>query len=358
MVAPHGAAAGNGPGPGSRYGLIEAGRGAASLGVMLFHSINTYPVGALPRSLSSLRALTRWGWLGVYVFFAISGWCIADRISKGNSRGESAGHFAAERLLRIYPTYWAALFGAILLRLAPVPFNTAHLAGSLPGGWADWLGSVFLVSPYIGRSPYVLVSWSLVYELGFYLCAAIALFSARRRIARGNTLFVLGCLLCLPPWTAHGASPPWRVLDLWPDFFAGVAAWWAVCGGRARAGGYAALTLLLAVTIAWPAYGGSGRLVAVITAWVLALAWRQDRRIAGSPLVRPLIWAGAISYSLYLVHIPVISPIENLLGRWIPSNSPWFVAVWAFSLGMALLAAKCLNYLVEAPVNRWRKRAI
>ena len=324
---------------------------------MLFHSINTYPRNALPDALVNLRALSRWGWLGVHVFFAISGWCIAERVAKGNSRGESGGHFAIERLLRIYPTYWAALFAAIALRIGAVPFNTAHLSGSVPAGWLDWIGSVFLLSPYLNRSPFVLVSWSLVYELGFYLCAAIALVAARRRIAGGNALFLVGCLLCLPPWTYHATPAPWRVLDLWPDFFAGVAAWRAARRG-AKASGYAALALMLAATVAWPAYGGIGRMVAVGSGWVMALAWGRDGRIMRTPLMGPLVWAGGISYSLYLVHVPVISPVENLLGRWIPSASPWFVIVWALAIAMAIAAAKCLNYFVETPVERWRRSAV
>ncbi|HXN36062.1 MAG TPA: acyltransferase, partial [Opitutaceae bacterium] len=277
--------------------------------------------------------------------------------SKGKSKGESGGHFAIERALRIFPTYWAALFGAIAFRVAAIPFNTAHLSETVPVGWSDWIGSIFLVSPYLNRSPYVLVSWSLVYELGFYLCASIALVAARRRIAGGYALFGICCLLCLPPWTYHGTPAPWRILDLWPDFFAGVAAWWAARRG-AKASGYVALALMFAATIAWPAYGGIGRMTAVGSAWVMALAWGSDGRIMRTRLMRPLIWAGGISYSLYLVHVPVISPVENLLGRWIPSASPWFIVVWAFALAMALVGAKCLNSFVEMPVERWRKRAI
>lgn len=359
MAEPHGG--GSAPArlsSGGHYRLVEAGRGAASLAVMLFHSINTYPRGALPEALVHFRAISRWGWLGVHVFFAISGWCIAERLAKANSKQESAPHFAIERLLRIYPTYWAALLVTIALRVAAVPFNTAHLSGSVSGGWSEWLGSVFLVSPYIGKSPYIFVSWSLVYELGFYLCAAIALEAARRRIARGHALFLLGFLLCLAPWSVQGTPAPWHVLDLWPDFFAGVAAWWAVRQPIVQPTGLIALALMLVATIAWPAYGGIGRLTAVGTACVLAIAWRWDKQLTKAPFMGPLIWTGGISYSLYLVHIPVISPIENLFGRWIHSSSPWFVLVWAFALAMAIAGAKCLNYFVETPVNRWRRRAV
>jgi peptidoglycan/LPS O-acetylase OafA/YrhL len=352
-----GGATGPGPSSSGHYDLLQAGRGAASLWVVLFHSVNIYPRSALPVALARFQAISGWGWLGVHVFFAISGWCIAERVSKGRSKGESGWHFAVERALRIFPTYWAALFGAIALRIAAVPFNTAHLSESVPAGWPGWIGCIFLVSPYIDRPLYLLVSWSLVYELGFYLCASIALVAARRRIAGSNALFGIGCLLCLPAWVYHGTPAPWRILDLWPDFFAGVAAWWATRKG-AKTSGYLALALMLAATIAWPAYGGIGRLTAVGSAWVMALAWGWDGRIMRTPLMRPLIWVGGISYSLYLAHVPLISPVENLLGRWIPSASNWFIIVWAFAIALALVGGWCLNLFVEMPVERWRKRAI
>ena len=87
----------------------------AGLAVLLFHSLNAYPPDALPIGFKALQAVTEWGWLGVHVFFAISGWCIAERLAKGRRTGESGRHFAAERFLRIYPTYWAALLVLVLV---------------------------------------------------------------------------------------------------------------------------------------------------------------------------------------------------------------------------------------------------
>lgn len=341
---------------GAHYDLIQAGRGLACLGVVFFHSLIGYSGATLPLVLELIRVLTRWGWLGVQAFFAISGWCIAERLAKAVRTGESASHFAAERVLRIYPTYWAALLATIILRLAAIPFNTANLSESVPGGWMNWIGSVLLVSPYLGRDPILVVSWSLVFELGFYLCAVVALVAARRRIAGGTLAFLIGCAMCLPPCTNLGGSYAWSVLALWPNFFAGMAAWWAARrGGKAL--GYGALAVLLVATVAWPGYGGPARLTAVGTACFLALAYRRDKQLSGGPIARILIWMGGISYSLYLIHIQLISPFLNLLGRWVPSTSTLFIAVWFSSIPLAVAGAKCLNHFIEMPIERWRKRA-
>ncbi len=342
-------------GGGGRYRLLEAGRGAACLWVLFFHSINCFPIAGLPEVLKPVRAVGGWGWLGVEVFFAISGWCIAERIARGFRVNESGFHFAIERLLRIFPTYWAALAVLVAIRLAAVPFNSAHLSGCTPEGWQGWLGSILLLDTYMGRGSFLEVSWTLVYELGFYLCATIALMAATRRVVKFRVLFILGCLMCLFPWTAHGGSAPWRVLALWPDFFAGMAAWWAARRGS-RASGYAVLVAMLAIATIWPTYWALERLTAIGTAWILALAYTWDDRLAKMPIMRPMIWAGGVSYSLYLIHVPLMSPFFNLAERWIPYTSEWFTAVWSLAIVMALIGAKYLNQLVEAPFELWRRR--
>jgi peptidoglycan/LPS O-acetylase OafA/YrhL len=343
--------------PKGRYHFLEAARGLASLWVLLFHSLGAFPKDGLPGALKWIRVVSQWGWLGVHVFFAISGWCIAERFAKGHSKGESGLHFAIERLLRIYPTYWAALVLAISIHVAAVPFNTGLLANAAPSGFSGWLSSLLILEPYFGRSSFLLVSWSLVYELGFYLCSAIALEATRRRMGSGRLVFLAGSLLCFAPWVAHGTSSPWRVLELWPDFFAGAAAWWAV-RRSSPASGYGVLVLMIAAAVFWPGYGGIGRISAVATALVLALAWKRDGALSKSRLMRPMVWAGGLSYSLYLVHVPLISALENLLGRWVPPGSNGFIAVWALGMAVALAGAKMLNHFVELPFERWRRKAI
>jgi len=343
-------------GSGGRYHFLEAGRGVASVAVLIYHSLDAFPKNSLPGVLERFKAFSSWGWLGVHVFFAISGWCIAERLAKGRRAEESGLHFAAERFLRIYPTYWAALVVFIGVRLASLPFNTAHLSAVVPHDFIGWLAPILLLEPYFHIGSFLIVSWTLVFELGFYLFAAMALVVSQRRVGKSSVLFLIGCLLCFAPWTAHLSPAPWRVLEMWPEFFSGVAAWWAARLGR-RTIGYGVLTLMLVTAAVWPAYGGINRVTAIITAWILALAWKWDKNLGQSKALRPLRWTGIISYSLYLIHQPLIPPFEHLLGRWIPSTSTGFVAVWAMAIALALVAAKCLNQFVEAPVERWRRRA-
>lgn len=329
----------------------------ASLSVLLFHSLISTPKASLHPFIQVLYPAARWGWLGVHVFFAISGWCIAERISKGFERKEPGSHFAIDRCIRILPTYWTALIFAITMRIAASPFNGTSLVSCFPDGWRGWLGSVFLIDPYLGRSSFLLVSWSLVYELGFYFCAAVALVIASHLKVNRTALFVVGSLMCFMPWTVYRGSAPWRVLELWPDFFAGMAAWWSARRG-ARVSGYLVLSLMLAEAIVLPDARAAGRLTAIVTAWVLALAFTLDERISKLPFMRVLGWVGGISYSLYLIHVPLLSPLENLMGRWVHRDSLWFICGWLLAITITLIGATYLNRFVETPADQWRRRVL
>jgi exopolysaccharide production protein ExoZ len=346
-------------GPANRLLTIDVARGMASLSVLLFHSLPADTSDTLNPILGAVQHFTQYGWMGVYMFFAISGWCITQRVAAGWRRKEPVQIFLRERALRIYPTYWAAFGLALALRLAAVPFNTTHLADNLPSDARSWLANLFLLklNPYLNTTFILLVSWTLVFELGFYLLAAGALI-LRRRVPV-STLALLGMLLCL--WPLSG----WQfrltyMLGLWPDFFAGGLAWWAA-RSHTRAPKYlaaAGLAMLALLNLGWPGgYGGQGRLAAIATAATLWALAGQDHRVAAIPFLRKLAWVGGFSYSLYLIHLPLLSPFLNLAQRWVSPHHALFCLVWLAGILLAFTGGWLLNRLVEAPVERWRKQA-
>lgn len=342
--------------PSQRLSAIEYARGGACLAVLLFHSLTALPPESLHPVLRLLRRVTESGWLGVNVFFAVSGWCIAERLAAARRRDESVLHFLRERALRIYPAYWAALALLFLVRAAAAPFNTTSLAQNFPASPAAWIGDLLLVQPYLATPAALVVSWSLVYELGFYALGAAALVLHRRGLPTA-LLLGLGVLLSLP--ASFQAIPrPLYVLGLWPDFFAGVLAWRAA---RATPDATArwSMMLLLAFLIATVAlhgrFGDSGRIVALVTAALLALASRFNAPAAPRGVLACLAWLGGISYSLYLAHVTVLSPFINLGARWVSPHHLGFGVIWLAAVATALFAGWALHRWVEAPCERWRK---
>ena len=63
-----------------------------------------------------------------------------------------------------------------------MPFNRTSLGYNLPAGPIDAIYNVLLLEPYLGVPSFLLVSWSLVYELGFYALAAVGFGLARAGI--------------------------------------------------------------------------------------------------------------------------------------------------------------------------------
>ncbi|MFI5357302.1 MAG: acyltransferase family protein [Opitutales bacterium] len=335
-----------------RLHLIENLRGVAALSVLGFHSLNSFDrPGALHPALALLRPVTEFGYLGVSMFFAISGWCIAQRIQIAWQRGESPGHFALERFLRIFPVYWLCLVMAIGLRLLAAPVRQVPLGSCLPAGPGAWWGDLLLLQPYFGTTSYLVVSWSLVYELGFYALAAGAL-TARRWIGGSLWLVGTGLLLCL--WSAGGPHMRWLlVFDRWPDFFGGMLAWWAARQTQPwlRRLGVAAILLLIVLSPAGPA--DIVRLAAVGTALLLFCAARIPR--LGGFNWPSLAGVGAMSYSLYLIHLPVLSPYLNLVQRAVAPSQFTFIVCWLGGLALTLLAARAVYHWGEAPIERWRR---
>jgi len=336
--------------------VIEYVRGVACGAVLLFHSLNALPPETLHPLLRFLRRFTEHGWLGIHAFFAVSGWCIAERLAKARRRREAAGAFLCERGLRIYPTYWVALAALVFIRMAASPFNGGRLENTIPSGVAAWLGDVLLVQPYFGTTPALIVSWTLVYELGFYALAAGALLFRRRGVPAPG-LIGIGLLLCIP--SALGWQSPFlHVLGLWPDFLVGALAWRASRSPSdltARFSACALVSIFVLVLMLAGRFGGTGRLIAIGTSAALWLAARNGASPVLPDPLRGLAWLGGISYSLYLIHVTVLSPLTNLSTRFVRTDQAAFCAVWLVIVGLTLLAGWALHRWVEAPVERWRK---
>ena len=341
----------------ARIPFIDVARGLAAAAVALFHSLGPFPVASLHPALAFIATATSMGWLGVHVFFTLSGWCIAERLASARARGESPGAFLIDRGLRIYPAYLAALALAILLRLAATPFNQTDPSSSIPAsGWA-WLGDLGLLHIALGTPIYLLVSWSLFYEICYYLLAAFALSRLATKRARGPLLLTIGAALCfLPIMGPLGA--PLKALENWLDFFLGMLAWyatrrgfgWSIRTALALTGG--ATVLLYNHHLL-----GIGPLVSWIIALLLWLASRHSRW-ADALAPAPLLSLGAISYSLYLIHVPILSPLMNLATRLLPTTSASFALAWLMAVVTAFAAAFGFHRLIESRCEKWRRRLV
>ena len=279
---------------------IDQLRGVAALAVVLCHaavSAETVVVDPSHQSWHWASWLLGWGYLGVPLFFVISGLCIhlptASALAAGRSARPDWQRFFQRRFWRLYPPYLAALVlaGGLLL----------VIRGELPVGWRGVLAQVFLVhtfSPttFDGLNP---PAWTLAVETQLYLAypARLGALRAPRGLARARRRAAGDHALSHQPELRLGSRTlrrrgvgdfPGALVRMGPGCPGGAL------GGRPRddaasgtdAPGIAALVLALAVRAEWemwrpgwytfkePLYGVAFALVVVVT---------LDRERAGKP---------------------------------------------------------------------------
>ncbi len=356
------------------YAALDVWRGLASLAVVAFHAGQVVIDGRLAgRSPDPWLRLTELGYLGVPVFFVISGYCIAAAAVSGARRpAGGAGRFLLARGRRIYPTYWAAAAMTVAtvalaarLSAAGVLHGSHSAAMAVPHDWRYWAANVALAQPEAGTGSVLAVSWTLCYELAFYAALAAAL-AAARWAARPALVLHLSHALTAACLVALVAGVRLRFpLDLWPAFGFGVVCYDRLT--RPRDGRATAVAAgLLAMGLAVPAVraGTVGLLaepvrlvypVAVAFAVLLLALRRWDGPLGRSPLARPLGWVGLVSYSLYLTHFAVLGFVNQAAKRY-PGTASGPRAQLAASTAAAVAFAVPFWFAFERPLRPRHRR--
>ncbi|MGB4876595.1 MAG: acyltransferase [Candidatus Competibacter sp.] len=127
----------------------------AAFSVIMYHYITNETV------FPTLSEITKFGYLGVSLFFIISGYVIALSASD-----RSALEFAISRFARLYPAFWAGLF---------VTCSISSLFGSKHYTINQILANLTLLNDYLGFENVDGVYWTLQVELKFYGCVFILL---------------------------------------------------------------------------------------------------------------------------------------------------------------------------------------
>ena len=299
-------------------------RGIAALAVAWFHFTSGQPV-FLPEG-SLLRLSGSYGYLGVAVFFVISGFVIPYSLENMKYRlPGNAKEFAVRRFWRIYPPYLVAFILTVALTAV-----SSHIPGShakLPDfGAATIIGNLTYTAPWIGGEWASPIFWSLAIEIQFYLMAAIsapALLS-KNRFVIFTTLFAISCLSFVPAD---------KTLLFWylPTFGAGVC-WFLYYSNRLSfvdASGQA----LGFVVVAWLTMGLEYAIAIALAFATIAMPVRKSVPI--------LSFLGTISYSVYLLHSPVGGRVINLATR-LPDN----LYIKVIALALALVASIGSAYLM------------
>ncbi|WP_338834277.1 acyltransferase [Bradyrhizobium septentrionale] len=147
----------------SRVPALDFLRLLAVGAVILYHYGFWGPAshGAPQVALPILGSIAQYGFLGVPVFFAISGFVIAY-----SAEGRTPLNFAIARFSRIYPTF---VFCMTLTFVAIIAFGADHFEVTAQ----QWFANLFIAAPVLGQSYIDTSYWSLVIEVIFYAWVAV-----------------------------------------------------------------------------------------------------------------------------------------------------------------------------------------
>lgn len=343
-------------------------RGLAALVVCVFHAyLATGRAGDTTRDLPRPFAYLALGDMAVPVFIVLSGFVLmlpAARAPglalKGGWRG-----FLRRRARRILPPYYAAFAGFLVLELClpimRVPHGT-QWDSKLPLTWGKVVAHVFVVHNFI-RAAEIAVdppAWSVATEWQLYLLLPLVLLPLWR--AFGGAVAVPAAIaagVAVHHWLPGlDSAHPWY-LGLFAMGMA--AAWVSARGVRVRALGPLAVAALAVVgfgLVRWLPLVNHLQLTSETclgAALALGLAWLARRSLDGrrTPVHRLLesrlpVWLGLWSYSMYLVHDPLLN-LGNLLLLGTPMST---AARFAVEAGVVLPIALAGAYLFHRVVER------
>jgi peptidoglycan/LPS O-acetylase OafA/YrhL len=331
------------PGGNARYQLLDAWRGVAALGVLGFHSVNqlTDP------GQNWLAGLLWNGWAGVFIFFPISGYCILA--ASHSAENSTVGMFLKRRWRRIFPTYWASVALAVALMILCSPLSDGSYRATLAQPGLKWISIGTLTQTFVGMEAAINpVYWSLCYEEQFYLViAATMLCAASYRPALLLAVTVVAAVIsCVQP-ALH--VPPGLFIDRWLSFAVGLAAfgWFDSRYGRRWALAMGGLVLATEVLTWRVDYG-----ISLAAAVAFVILKRHDKYLSSLRPVALLASVGTISYSLYLIHVPIAGRIVNGSRRFMTHPRAWWLPITALAFASAVAAAVVFYRFVEKRFQR------
>ena len=326
-------------------GILDLLRGFAALSVVCFHfTVVSSAGGSLAKYFSPLLNTTfSWGYLGVEVFFVISGFIIPYSMLKTSYNTRGFFHYLTKRIARICPPAYV-LIGLTLLQWLVVDYflhDDAKRIGAVTSGQV--VSNLLFIVPFTEYKWINGVFWTLAVEFQFYVVIGL-LFNAFFTNATVTRFVALGAFCCgvhyLPGFPEEsffkyaglfmqgGATLLYftKAFSLWQ---------YLLC---------LALFTAASCFMVTPIAGVFGLATALAIAFI-----KFEHPIAA--------FFGRISYSLYLTHFVVGSTVEFILSRFYQPVSPvGNTLAIVLCIIAACIGAQIFYLLVEKPFLKWSKQ--
>ena len=365
-------------------GYLDGVRGLAALYVLVFHLYN-FQFAIVEGVVGYAVNWLNYGHIAVDVFIVLSGFCLALPAAGTGQLKEGAWKFFGRRARRILPTYYAALLLALALDFAVKHFGHVHAAGDeSPFALHTILSNVFLLEEFWDKtntinSPF----WSVALEWKIYFLFPAMIWMWKRS---GLPLVMFAAVLAgcgltfltstLKPGNSLILVSPWYVIL----FASGVCACLWYTGNAAllrkekikplRLAAATSLGLAAVLIYRFPicgvpvqkpeaeaAFGWGLPLIdvslGVFVAAVLCLVLdaSQSSKVYRVLNCRPLVFIGSFSYSLYLIHVPVLEFIRGAISH-VLEHGHSALELWIWTVIVGLPSTVAFSYLFHLAFER------
>ena len=300
---------------------------------MWYHFTHGNP-GFLPQGV--LKSSGSLGWLGVEVFFVISGFILPYALHKAGYQPADFFRFMWKRILRLDPPYLVCIVVVLGLN-----FASTLIPGFRGQPFQFDLKQVLLHLGYLNaffNYEWVnVVFWTLAIEFQFYLLVALIfpLISHSALVVRTGICGLLAAAAFLLP--SEKLVFHYQLL-----FLLGI---WAfqIKVGLLRSAKWHPVGWALLAAGTWLTLGDIIAVVGTVTGLLIVHA-----RVSA----RWLLFLGQISYSLYLLHVPIGGRVINFGSRYADGLMA-HLAVLALAVAASIGSAFIFHRRVELPAQRW-----
>ena len=326
-----------------RVNEIDLLRFIAAMMVLFYHyAFRGYAADAMTTlPYPALAPVAKYGYLGVHLFFMISGFVILMTATRGSFR-----HFAISRFVRLYPAFWAC---CTITFMAILAIGGARYSSSLD----VYLVNMTMLAEFFSVENMDGVYWSLIVELRFYALVALVLLLGKIHHAQH---LLIGWLVLTVVALATGKFRFLLIVDYAPFFIAGGTFFlvWSKGMTKTRAcmllvsWGLAVRELvshLEAIEKHFQVTKSGYVIVAVVTLFFAVMLVISLRR-TGAFAERQWVLLGALTYPLYLLHQYIGFMIFNIAHPLMNVH----LVFWGTTI-LVLALAYAVHVLVEKPLS-------
>lgn len=323
--------------PTHRLPLIDALRALAALSVLLTHFASYFPMSDIVWDVfpATFEWICDYGGMAVQVFLVIGGFLATRALSpQGEVLRVSPWPLIWKRYVRLVAPYMAAISLSVLAVWGVDPVLD-HDAIPARATFTQWLAHLSLLQNVLGFESLSAGVWYVAIDFQLFSVMALLLWIGRVRLAAPALVLTLAVISMF--W--FNRDDEW---DNWALYFfgsygLGAAAWWA-SNREQRPIWIAAIALV--TTTALIVEFRERLAIALVVCLMLAIG-RKGGFLERWPNFRPLAFLGRISYSLFLVHFPVLlltnglyamlglsSPVSAMIGLLLALTASIAFAAW------------------------------